>query len=159
MHLEDIFTYSKYDFWRLISLHLVQYFFVTHWQRFFRRSHISHIRCFVQWPLWSLAFLHESYFRPFIHKVHVLKDWHVLHFSFSHSNHTPLNGHDPRSTKTAWIPFWTWNDWQVVGLICNSHICYAITSPSGVVYHPSRKKACWPPKPLFIFATWSASFA
>ena len=153
MHLGDIFAHSKHNFRRLISLHLMQYFFITHWQLFFWRSHASYICCFVQWLLWSLAFLHVSYFRLFIHTVHVLKNWHVVHFGFSHSNRTPLNGYNPRSTKTAWILFWTWNNWPVVGLICNLHIGCAITSPSSVVYHPGHKKACWPPKLLFMFAT------
>lgn len=122
------------------------------------KKHMHHKFVFLYTFHYVFDSLQESHFRPRIQIWHVISVWQFVHFGLSYSNRTPPWGHSPRSTKTAWVPFWIKDDLLVIGSVIIVDISWMTISWLGPTNHPGLRYDYWPPDPLFICATWSINW-
>ena len=153
-HFGGILSHSWQDFLLACSLHRVQYFFCTYWQRSLRQTHSSQRRDLSHLSLCSLDLMQDLHYFPLTHNLQLVIAWQLEHFCFSQPSLRPELSQRPRSSKTICIPFWTRNG-GISGVIPSFKkvISCWIRVSLLLIYHPFRRNFCWPPLPLFISST------
>ena len=82
-------------------------------------GHIHHISVVLCISHYVCFFTRIAFPTPYCTQIRqVVKVWQFVHFGFPHSDRPLLPcGHNSRSTRTAWIPFWKLVDRPVISVV------------------------------------------